>query len=111
MRPRAPSSPPKAELPPFLQPHPEGVLLHLKIQPRASQNGLEGVLGEELKIKVTAPPVDGAANEAVVELLAECLDCPQSALAIVHGQTARHKVVLVRGLSAHAAWERIRPLL
>lgn len=95
-------------MPPFLQPHPEGVLLHLKVQPRASRNGVEGVLGQELKVRVTAPPVDSAANAALVELLAEWLDCPKGAVAIMRGQTGRHKVVLVRGRTAREVWARVK---
>jgi uncharacterized protein (TIGR00251 family) len=86
-------------------------VLHIKVQPRASRGGIEGVLGQELKVRVTAPPVDSAANEALLELLAECLDCPKNAVAILRGQTARHKVVLVRGRTATQLGERIKALL
>lgn len=85
---------------PFLQPHPDGVYLHLKVQPRASQNGFGEILGNELKVKVTAPPVDAAANEALIKLLAEQLGCPRGSIQIVRGQTSRHKVAFLRGLTA-----------
>ena len=48
-------------------------------------------LGDELKIKVTAPPVDAAANQALIELLAEKLDCPRGRVELIRGQTSRHK--------------------
>ena len=111
MRPRESSPTFLAEPPPLVHSHPDGVLLHLKVQPRASRDGIDGVLGQELKIRVTAPPVDNAANQAVIELLADCLDCPKSALAILRGQTGRHKVVLVRGLAASQVWEKLKAAL
>ena len=86
-------------MPPFIQVRQEGVVLSVKIQPRASQNAIGEVLGSELKIKVTAPPVDSAANEALVEFLAETLHCPRSAVRILRGQTSRHKQVLIAGVS------------
>lgn len=111
MRPHESSPASSAGLPPFVRSHPEGVLLHLKVQPRASRDGLDGVLGQELKIRVTAPPVDSAANQAVIELLAGHLDCPKSALAILRGQTGRHKVVLVRGLATSQVWVKLKAAL
>jgi uncharacterized protein (TIGR00251 family) len=84
-----------ASLPPFLEPSPTGVRIRLKVQPRAANNEVSGPSGDELKIRVTAPPVDSAANEAVLEFLAEILHCRRGALQLVRGQTARHKVVLV----------------
>jgi uncharacterized protein (TIGR00251 family) len=90
----------KTPLPAFLRSRPDGLLLAVKLQPRASANEICGQLGDELRIKVTAPPVDSAANEALVRLLAETLDCPRSQIALVRGQTSRHKTVLLRGLTA-----------
>ena len=60
---------------PFLRETSGGTLLSVKLQPRASQNKIGEPLGDELKIKVTAPPVDAAANQALIELLAEKLGC------------------------------------
>ncbi len=87
-------------MPSFLQVREDGVCLAVKVQPRASKNQIDGAAGTELKIKVTAPPVDSAANEAVLRLLAEALDCPRGAVQLLRGQTSRHKQVLVRGVSA-----------
>src|SRR4051812_25627355 len=83
----------------FLTSHPDGVILSLKVQPRASKNEILGEFGAELKIRVTAPPVDSAANEAVVEFLANRLGCPKRDVELIKGQTSRHKRVLIRGLS------------
>ena len=87
-------------MPPFLKPMPEGVYLSLKVQPRASKNAIGEVQGNELKVKVTAPPVDSAANNALVEFLAQTLSCPRSAIRIIRGQTSRHKQVLIAGMPA-----------
>lgn len=84
---------------PFLQTRSEGVLLAIRLQPRASKNAIGKVLDHELKVWVTAPPVDSAANEALLQLLADALDCPRRAIQLVRGQTSRHKQVLVQGLS------------
>lgn len=88
------------KLPAFLTVQPDGVTLAIKLQPRASANEIGEPLGAELRIKVTAPPVDAAANEALVHLLAERLDCPRSAVQLVRGHASRHKVIKVRGVSA-----------
>jgi hypothetical protein len=94
-------------LPAYLTPHENGVCLAIKLQPRAAKDEIARVEGNELKIKVTAPPVDAAANEALLRLLAETLDCPRSAVQLVRGHTARHKVVVVRGVSPEAAVARL----
>src|SRR5437868_5379001 len=86
--------------PTFLRVDAGGVLLSVKLQPRASANEIGEPLGDELRIKVTAPPVDSAANEALVRLLAEVLDCPRSRVELVRGQTSRHKVIRLHGFTA-----------
>jgi len=96
---------------PFLQPHPDGVLLSLKVQPRASRDELVGVMGNELKLRVTAPPVDAAANEAVVQLVSELLECPRGCVQIVRGQTSRHKKVLLAGVGIEAVAGSFQRLL
>ena len=83
---------------PFLKAHPEGTLLFVKAQPRASRNEIGEAIGAELKIKVTAPPVDSAANQAIIEFLAENLNCSKSAVVLVPGESSRHKTFLLRGL-------------
>jgi uncharacterized protein (TIGR00251 family) len=87
-------------LPQFIVPQSDGVLLLVKLQPRASKNEIVGALGGELRIKVTAPPVDAAANEALLRLLAEALDCPRSKVELVRGQTSRHKTIKLHGMNA-----------
>ncbi|MGA2787954.1 MAG: DUF167 domain-containing protein [Verrucomicrobiota bacterium] len=86
-------------IPNFLRAQPDGVLLSVKLQPRASKNEIGGPLGDELKIKVTAPPVDAAANEALVQLLADRLDCARGRVELVRGRKSRHKVVKLHGFA------------
>jgi uncharacterized protein (TIGR00251 family) len=86
-------------MPAFLRVQSDGVLLSVKLQPRASANEIGDALGDELRIKVTAPPVDAAANEALVKLLAQHLDCPRNRVELVRGHTSRHKTVKLYGLA------------
>ena len=86
-------------VPSFLNEQPDGVVLSIKLQPRAGSNEIVGVLGSELRVKVTAPPVDAAANEALLRLLADELDCPRSRIELVRGRTSRHKLVRVFGIN------------
>ena len=81
----------------YLRETPAGVLLSVKLQPRASANEICAPIGDELKIKVTAPPVDSAANEALVKFLAEKLACARSRVELLRGHKSRHKVILLRG--------------
>jgi uncharacterized protein (TIGR00251 family) len=81
----------------FIRETPGGVLLSVKLQPRASKNEIGEVLDDELKIKVTTPPVDAAANQALVEFLAEKLGCSRGKVELIRGQTSRHKTILLHG--------------
>lgn len=106
----APAAPAAADpgYPSYLRVQSDGVYLAIKLQPRASRNEIEGPLGDELRVRVTAPPVDAAANEALLRLLAETLGCPRGGVQLVRGQTSRHKTVCLRGISAAAAAEKLR---
>lgn len=94
-------------LPAFLTAQADGVTLAIKLQPRASQSEIGAIAGPELRIKVTAPPVDAAANEALLRLLADKLDCPRSKVELIRGHTARHKVVKLHGLKAATVVARL----
>ena len=84
-------------LPTYLRATPGGTLLAIKLQPRASANEIGEALGDELKIKVTAPPVDSAANESLVKFLAGRLGCAKNRVELLRGQTSRHKTVKLHG--------------
>ena len=94
-------------LPGFLRVQSDGVFLSVKLQPRASVNEISEALGNELRIKVTAPPVDSAANEALVKLLAQHLDCPRNRVELVRGHTSRHKTVKLHGLAPEDVIKRL----
>jgi hypothetical protein len=80
----------------MIKDHAEGLVLSVWVQPKASRNAIQGVHGEALKIALTAPPVDGAANKACIAFLAKKLGLAKSAVAIVSGQTSRNKRILIR---------------
>lgn len=71
--------------------------LNLYIQPRASKNMIVGVHGDRLKIKITAPPVDAAANKALIKFIAKYFDVPQVNVKIIRGENSRNKLVCIEG--------------
>lgn len=76
---------------------PEGLLLRILVQPRASRSEVVGPHGDVLRVRLAAPPVDGAANEELVRLLAREYRVPRGAVELVKGTTGRRKVVIIRG--------------
>jgi uncharacterized protein (TIGR00251 family) len=98
-------------LPKFLTETKGGLLVKLKVQPRSSRNKLGDLDGDEWRIWVTAPPVDAAANQAVLELLADELKLSKSQVQLVRGDTARHKVVRITGLTGAELVKRAGGLL
>ena len=95
--------------PTYLRGQPDGVLLSVKVQPRASASEIGQPLGSELRIRISAPPVDDAANEALVRLLADRLDCPRGKVELVRGHTSRHKVIKLHGISLPEAIGKLSP--
>ena len=91
----------------FLRAQPDGTLLSVKLQPRASINEIGEPLGDELRIKVTAPPVDAAANEALIKLLAEKLDCARGRVELVRGHKSRHKIVKLYGFMPEEVFKKL----
>jgi len=78
----------------------EGVSFAVRVHPRAQKNAITGMLGDALKVSLTAPPVEGKANAACIEFFANLLKVPRSSVTIASGQTGRRKVIRVAGLSA-----------
>jgi hypothetical protein len=76
--------------------HPAGLLLKVRVQPRSSRTLIAGLHGGALKLKITAPPVEGAANKMCLDYLAEVLAVPRSRLELTAGHKARVKLILVR---------------
>lgn len=95
-------------VPNFLRAQSDGTLLAVKLQPRASANEivLPQVDSGELRIRVSAPPVDAAANEALIRLLAERLDCPRNRIQLVHGHKSRHKIIKLHGFTPEEVLKR-----
>jgi hypothetical protein len=85
-----------------------GVRIAIQVQPRASRTELAGLHGEALKIRLAAPPVDGAANEALIRFLADTLDVPRAAVTIRSGQGGRRKSVTVSGLGLAEVARRLK---
>jgi uncharacterized protein (TIGR00251 family) len=85
----------------------EGVTLRVRVQPRASRDGLSGEREGALVVRLTAPPVEGAANEALSRLLGKTLGVAPSAVRVVSGASGRNKVVSVAGLDAATARARL----
>ena len=83
------------------------VSLALYIQPKASKNRLCGQHGDELKLAITAPPVDGKANKAVIAYLAKFFGVPKSSITIKSGQQSRHKRCVVEGIALEEAQHKI----
>ncbi len=86
--------------------HPEGLIFNIRVQPRASRNRVSGVYDGALKVTLTAPPVDNAANKACAAFLADLLGVPKSAVTVVAGRTGRSKQVLVACPRQRAAVKR-----
>ena len=81
--------------------------LSVHVQPRASRNEVAGLEGDTLKIRLTAPPVDGEANEACLAFLAKLLDLSPSRLAIIQGARSRTKVIRITGLTKNEVHARL----
>lgn len=93
--------------PPLLQDTPEGLRLALKVVPGSRKDQVAGLLGDRLKVRVSAPPEDGKANRAVCALLAQALGVTERDVSIVAGQTHPEKVALITRLSAADAKARL----
>ncbi len=72
------------------------LLIEVRVQPRASRTEFAGMIGERLRIRLQAPPVDGRANAALVEFLAEAFDVPRAGVSVERGLSGRDKLVRIR---------------
>ncbi len=91
----------------LLRDQPDGAVLRVKVLPRAPRSEIVGALGGELKIRIAAPPVESAANAALVEFLAARLGCSRREVTLLRGHKSPHKVVKLHGLSAADAASRL----
>ena len=77
----------------------DGISFSVKVHPRAKKNAITGELGDALKLSLTAPPVEGAANEACVAFFAKLLKVPRSSITIASGQSSRKKTLRIAGVT------------
>ncbi len=83
------------------------VTFAVKIHPRARKDAITGEVGNALKVALTAPPVEGKANDACIEFFADLLNVPRSSVTIAAGQSSRNKIIRVAGLSAEEVEKRL----
>ena len=76
------------------------VTFSVRVHPKARRDGISGIVGDSLKLDLTAPPVEGKANEACIRFFAEFLKVPRSSVTIAAGTSSRNKVIRVQGVSA-----------
>lgn len=94
--------------------HDDGITFKVFVQPRSSKNEIKGLHGDTVKIRITAPPVDGAANKACLKFLSKCLNVSGSSLEVISGISSRTKHIRVKvdeGGNSQKEFDRIRELL
>ena len=84
----------------YLTETPEGTILNVKAQPRSSKAGVDGLIGDAVKVRVRCAPVDGKANKELVETLAEAFDLPKGRVVFKSGETSKQKRILLSGVTA-----------
>ena len=84
----------------YLAETPEGVILNVRAQPRSSKSGIDGLLGDALKVRIRCAPVDGKANKELVETLADAFGISKSSVVFKGGETSKTKRLLLRGVTA-----------
>jgi uncharacterized protein (TIGR00251 family) len=84
-----------------------GVTFAIKVHPRAKRAGITGELGDALKVSLTAPPLEGRANDACIEFFAKILKVPRSSITIASGAGGRNKVIRVTGVTAQYVRDRL----
>ncbi len=87
---------------------PRGATFQVKVHPRAKKNAITGVVDDALKLALTAPPLEGRANQACIAFFAKLLNVPRSSVTIAAGESSRNKAIRVAGLSAAQVEERLR---
>jgi hypothetical protein len=91
----------------WIEQHADGTILTLRVVPRASRNKVDGLLGDALKIRLQAPPVEGKANKALTRFLSKSLKIPASHIQVISGETSRNKRVLLCGVAP----EKVKTIL
>lgn len=86
----------------YCQDTPEGVVINVRAAPRSSRAGLDGVVGDALKVRVRSAPVDGRANKELIEVVADAFGLAKSSVSFKSGETSKTKRLLLRGISSEA---------
>ena len=87
---------------------PSGATFQVKVHPRARKNAITGEIGDALKVALTAPPIEGRANQACIVFLAEVLNVPRSSVTIAAGENSRLKVIRVAGSTAEQVRRKLQ---
>ena len=87
----------------YLTETPDGVVLNVRAQPRSSRSGIDGLLGDAVKVRIRCAPVDGKANKELIETLADEFGLSKSAVRFKSGETSKQKRILLRGVTAAQA--------
>jgi uncharacterized protein len=95
----------------FLKETGKGISFAVKVQPRARKDAITGTVGDALKLSLTAPPVEGKANQALIEFLAEVFEITRSSITIASGESSRLKTVRISGVSRQTLEGRLRGLI
>lgn len=96
---------------PCLRENPDGVSLAVRVQPGARKSELVGLVGLELKIKIASPPVDGAANEALIKFIAKLFGVRVARIILLQGERSRSKVLKIEGIDSEQAGAVLAPYL
>lgn len=90
---------------------PEGVVISVRAQPRSSRAGIDSLMGDAVKVRIRCAPVDGKANKKLIETLADEFGLAKSSVVFKSGETSKQKRILLRGISAAQAEERLKAVL
>jgi uncharacterized protein (TIGR00251 family) len=91
----------------IIQSVPDGIVISVRVIPRAGRSRLDGTRGDALLVRLNAPPADGKANDELITLLAAALDVPPRAISIVAGERSRQKRLRISGIDAPTAAARL----
>lgn len=93
----------------MITPVPQGVVFDVRVIPRAARSGLAGTRGRALLVRLKAPPVEGAANTELIEVLSEAFGVPRRAVTIIAGERSRLKRVQIEGVSVELVNSKQKP--
>jgi hypothetical protein len=85
----------------------EGVIVNVRAAPRSSRAGLDGMIGDALKVRIRSAPVDGKAKKELIEVLADAFGLPKSAVVFKSGETSKTKRLLLRGIAKETILSRL----